>query len=324
MISSTSIALCATALSLDQVVNLPRYLTSDSYHTKLDDKSGFDHFLLSEDSLPYMGAEWGGWWLVWKTLPQGWRESPYVYQTLGQVIWFYQLIGHRKENRKLTFRALALCRSEFRIRFDEGLTLETSAFKSLLRWPIYIINSVDKTNYYLVILPPTQHHSFLRNLPPLLGQVATHTLRNYGIPCSQYIDDRHLGESWGTQIKRNSSFDAASCGFFVAGTFQAQLGYFLHLAKCVPIPKQQLIFLGHLVDTMRQRSLSQKKKSTSSSPCGKKSCPSNRFPSTRFQGKCVSLTIMVPTAQLYTRAVAHAIPRPQRLGTPIKFEGDLA
>lgn len=22
-----------------------------------------------------MGAEWGGWWLVWRTLPQGWKES---------------------------------------------------------------------------------------------------------------------------------------------------------------------------------------------------------------------------------------------------------
>ena len=71
--------------SLEQVVNLPRYLSHDSYHTKLDDKSGFDHFLLSLDSLPYMGAEWGGWWLVWPMLHQGWMESPYIYQTLGQV-----------------------------------------------------------------------------------------------------------------------------------------------------------------------------------------------------------------------------------------------
>ena len=39
-------------------------------------------------------------------------------------------ISHRKEIRKLTFRALALRRSES-IRFDEGLTLETSAFESL-------------------------------------------------------------------------------------------------------------------------------------------------------------------------------------------------
>ena len=54
----------------------------------------------------------------------------------GLIMW----IGHRKEIRKLTFRALALRR----IRPDEGLTLETSAFES--RWPIYIINPVDKTN----------------------------------------------------------------------------------------------------------------------------------------------------------------------------------
>ena len=31
---------------------------------------------------------------------------------------------------------------------------------------IYIINSVDKTKLY-VILPPMQHHSFVRNLTPL-------------------------------------------------------------------------------------------------------------------------------------------------------------
>ena len=33
------------------------------------------------------------------------------------------------------------------IRSDEGLTLETSAFESLLRWLIYIVNSVDKTKF---------------------------------------------------------------------------------------------------------------------------------------------------------------------------------
>jgi len=51
-------------------------------------------------------------------------------------------ISHRKEIQKLTFRALALRRSEsirrrvrsdegLTIRSDEGLTLETSAFESL-------------------------------------------------------------------------------------------------------------------------------------------------------------------------------------------------
>ena len=34
------------------------------------------------------------------------------------------------------------------IRSDEGLTLETSAFRIPVRWPIYIINSVDKTKHF--------------------------------------------------------------------------------------------------------------------------------------------------------------------------------
>ena len=46
------------------------------------------------------------------------------------------IIGHRTE-----------------IRSDEGLTLETSAFRISVRWPIYIINSVDKTNFLYTTSP---------------------------------------------------------------------------------------------------------------------------------------------------------------------------
>ena len=42
-----------------------------------------------------------------------------------------------------------------------------------------------------------------------------------------------------------------------------------------------------------------------------------------FQGKCVSLTLMVPAAQLHTQAVAPAITCAQRVGSLIKLEGDL-
>ena len=38
------------------------------------------------------------------------------------------------------------------IRSDEGLTLETSAFRISVRWPIYIINSVDKTKFLFLNL----------------------------------------------------------------------------------------------------------------------------------------------------------------------------
>ena len=54
------------------------------------------------------------------------------------------------------------------LRSDEGLTLETSAFRISVRWPIYIINFVDKTKFLYTTSPPTQHHSFFRNYPFLL------------------------------------------------------------------------------------------------------------------------------------------------------------
>ena len=34
------------------------------------------------------------------------------------------------------------------------------------RWPIYVINSVGNTKLPCYTLPPKQHHSFFRNLPP--------------------------------------------------------------------------------------------------------------------------------------------------------------
>ena len=43
--------------------------------------------------------------------------------------------------------------------------LETSAFRIAVRWPIYIVNSVDKTKFLYTTSPPTQHHSFFRNYP---------------------------------------------------------------------------------------------------------------------------------------------------------------
>ena len=53
--------------------------------------------------------------------------------------------------------------SQSKLRSDEGLTLETSAFRISVRWPIYIINSVDKAQFLYTTSPPTQHHSFFRN-----------------------------------------------------------------------------------------------------------------------------------------------------------------
>ena len=46
--------------SLDKLTDVPRYVYKSSYMTKCDDKSGYDHVLLSENSQTYFGFSlWG-------------------------------------------------------------------------------------------------------------------------------------------------------------------------------------------------------------------------------------------------------------------------
>ena len=69
--------------SLDKLVNVPRYVYRGSCMTKCDDKSGYDHVLLSACSQTYVGFEWKGYWFVCVTLPFGWKISPYICHTIG-------------------------------------------------------------------------------------------------------------------------------------------------------------------------------------------------------------------------------------------------
>lgn len=53
--------------------------------SKIDDKSGYDHILFTNESSTYFGIEWEGLWWECTTLPFGWKNSPYVYQMIGLV-----------------------------------------------------------------------------------------------------------------------------------------------------------------------------------------------------------------------------------------------
>lgn len=70
---------------LDSVIHLTRYVGPAHFQTKLDDKSGYDHVLMDDESRLLMGFQWGGWWFVNNVLPFGWKISPYIYQSLGMV-----------------------------------------------------------------------------------------------------------------------------------------------------------------------------------------------------------------------------------------------
>ena len=78
---------------LDTLLNLPQYVGRDTYQTILDDKSGYDHFLLAKESRTFFGIQWGGWF-VYNTLYFGWKISPYIYHSTGLMVSnFFRSMG---------------------------------------------------------------------------------------------------------------------------------------------------------------------------------------------------------------------------------------
>ncbi|CAC5370305.1 unnamed protein product [Mytilus coruscus] len=51
----------------------------------LDDKSGYDHIFIHPDSRKYFGIQFGGWYMVFNTLPFGFKASAVVYNTTGMI-----------------------------------------------------------------------------------------------------------------------------------------------------------------------------------------------------------------------------------------------
>lgn len=80
--------------TLHSLNDLPRYVAKDSYQTVLDDKSGYDHILLTDESRTFFGIQWGGWYFTYNSLKFGWKISPYVYHTTGLLAAnFFRSIG---------------------------------------------------------------------------------------------------------------------------------------------------------------------------------------------------------------------------------------
>ena len=50
-------------VSLNQITDLPRYVEPGHFQSKLDDKSGYDHIILTKENRDYFGLLWKGWFL---------------------------------------------------------------------------------------------------------------------------------------------------------------------------------------------------------------------------------------------------------------------
>ena len=71
-----------TPFSLDTLSEVPKIVKKNSFLTKLDDKSGYDYMLMSENSKSLLGFQWDGHYFQCNTLPFGWKNSAFVYHTI--------------------------------------------------------------------------------------------------------------------------------------------------------------------------------------------------------------------------------------------------
>lgn len=85
------------------------------------------------------------------------------------------------------------------------------------------------------------------------GLLATSYIRTLGVPCSQYIDDRHAGQLMvrtKPESPKWSNFELAEAAAFIVASVLTSLGYTLALSKSSLVPSQCVRFLGYLSDSL--------------------------------------------------------------------------
>jgi hypothetical protein len=73
---------------LDTLKDVHR-IVQNSFMATCYEKSGYDHVRLTESSRTYFGIQFGGYLMVYNTLPFGWKASPFIYQTVGMCVTTY-------------------------------------------------------------------------------------------------------------------------------------------------------------------------------------------------------------------------------------------
>lgn len=160
-----------------------------------------------------------------------------------------------------------------------------------------------------------------------IGMGATSYIRSLGVPCSQYIDDRHVGQL--TTCRKSpksttawSDFELADAAAFIAAAVLISLGYFISLAKSSLLPKRIVKFLGFLIDSQRcafilPEDKKRKFAALRESILDKKSSSIKTLQ--RLAGKITSFCIAVPVAQLYCREIFKATAGYKKSARPVKI-----
>ena len=143
------------------------------------------------------------------------------------------------------------------------------------------------------------------------GLWATSYIRTLGVPCSQYIDDRHAGQLVAHKkpnLPEWTNFELAEAAAFIVVSVLTSLGYTFALSSLVP--SQCVRFVGYLSDSgllvfVLPEDKKFKFKALRESILSQETVDVKTLQ--RFAGKTTSFSIAVPAARLYTRASFRAI-----------------
>ena len=160
------------------------------------------------------------------------------------------------------------------------------------------------------------------------GLLVSHYFRSIGIPCSLYIDDRHSSQ---IRLPRESSLvqsldpekvnlvSARIASFLVCYTL-VRLGYCIGLQKSILQSSKSVPYLGFQCDSRLQAFclLSHKKqKFISLVEAILNSSHVSINDLQRLAGKCISMSMAVPGARLFTNEINLAISRVSRSSRPL-------
>ena len=143
------------------------------------------------------------------------------------------------------------------------------------------------------------------------GLVVTSAAPSLGVPVSQYIDNKHVGQLFSSgfavyQPCRQLALAAA----FILLSLLVSAGYFINLVKSSPLPSTSVRFLGFISDSILQAFLvpldkKHKLKALREELLGSSSEPVRSLQ--RFAGKALSFSLAIPACKLYVREVFKAI-----------------
>lgn len=167
-----------------------------------------------------------------------------------------------------------LCNDErFLNLWIKDLPFKLDHLSDLPRYVTWAFPDYDKSGYQHVRLHPSSETYFglewggfffvFRTLPfgwkasafiyHNLGLVVSHAARSLGIPLSQYIDDRHVGQLFSSPALSVSlpSAQKAEAAAYIVCYILIEAGYFINIGKSQHIPSTLVRFLGFLCDSLR-------------------------------------------------------------------------